>query len=302
MSEIRGLKLGLSFIPMDTLPRISFYKEMDFSFRQFFRLLRLRFSFRNNVTDSVANVDRRSVFNRKLYVPNRAYEPRSESPVLEQYIFLTTQIYKAHRDNCSSLPFTNIPLRDRQAVRKLGLRPDVVIARADKNLGIVLLNSTDYCKKVFDHLLDTNTYRCLTDKEASKCVADFLAQFTTLRKDHPSIFRQHSKFFSIYEQNWKYATFYLLIKIHKTPIVGRPIVASHSWITTGLSKWIDLTLNPIVTLLHSKSVLKDTISFVRLIEDLHIPTDDIMLVTLDVKNLYPSIPIDEGQTCLQNSC
>ncbi len=40
--------------------------------------------------------------------------------------------------------------------------------------------------------------------------------------------------------------FYLIIKVHKTPIVGRPICASIDTITYNASRWLDIIVQPLL--------------------------------------------------------
>ena len=71
----------------------------------------------------------------------------------------------------------------------------------------------------------------------------------------------------------------------------RPICSASSGPTEGLSKIVDTILQPIVPTL--PSFVKDSGHFCKIIEETLIP-DDAILVALDVKSLYPSIPQEEA--------
>jgi len=84
---------------------------------------------------------------------------------------------------------------------------------------------------------------------------------------------------------------YFLKKLHKTPISVRPIVSNINSPTVLLSQFMDILLKPLVeSKLH---ILKNSIQVIKEVEQLKIPADSL-LVTADVKSLYPSIPIEES--------
>jgi hypothetical protein len=91
------------------------------------------------------------------------------------------------------------------------------------------------------------------------------------------------------------AHLYCLPKLHKMqcmkpPLVGRPIAACHSWITTNISKVVGEMLNSV---LHEHpTILLDRTDLVSLVESAQV-TESTWLVTFDVESLYPSI--DQAQ-------
>lgn len=181
--ELRALKKGLNFVPMHTYTVSKHFRsDLEAAFNKYARVLHLRWHFRNN-SDSIANIDKRSLIHKKLYIPSNWLPP------------INQRFVSFH---------------------------------------------------------------------------DFLYSFI---------------------DSWSFPKFYLLIKIHKFPILGRPIISSVRWITTGLSKWLDYTLSPLLS--QFPTVLKDTITLIRFLENLTLP-DTFTLISLDVKNLYPSIPIMDG--------
>ena len=85
--------------------------------------------------------------------------------------------------------------------------------------------------------------------------------------------------------------FYILPKLHKNPIVGRPIVAGHSWITVGCSKLLTSLLKSIIPCF--PNVLKDSTSLIKIIESTTFDRN-MFLCTLDVVSLYTNIPVDHA--------
>jgi hypothetical protein len=96
------------------------------------------------------------------------------------------------------------------------------------------------------------------------------------------------KLFLKFATQAKLPSFYLTVKVHKSPPAGRPIVAANSWYTTGVSKYLGVKMQEIVSR-HPGTILADSFSLVKTLEATPIPPQ-ATLVTFDVENLYPSIP------------
>ena len=82
------------------------------------------------------------------------------------------------------------------------------------------------------------------------------------------------------------AKFHIIPKIHKNPMVGRPIAASHSYITRPISIFIDELTKPKI---HMPTVLRDSGELIQLLENTVLPNNDCFLVTADVVSLYPNV-------------
>ena len=78
---------------------------------------------------------------------------------------------------------------------------------------------------------------------------------------------------------------YIIPKIHKNPMVGRPIAASHSYITRPLSIFVDEYVKP---RLHMPTVLRDSGELIQALESIRLPPR-CFLVTADVVTLYPNV-------------
>ena len=91
------------------------------------------------------------------------------------------------------------------------------------------------------------------------------------------------------------AKFYVIPKIHKTPIVGRPIAASHSYITRPLSIFVDQLVKPKIQM---PTVLRDSSELILLLENTVLPSANCFLVTVDVVLLYPNVDIKKALVAL----
>ena len=68
--------------------------------------------------------------------------------------------------------------------------------------------------------------------------------------------------------------------------VGRPIAASHSYITRPISIFIDELVKPKIRM---PTVLRDSGELIQLLENMIFPNTDCFLVTADVVSLYPNV-------------
>ncbi|KAJ8026397.1 hypothetical protein HOLleu_34224 [Holothuria leucospilota] len=92
--------------------------------------------------------------------------------------------------------------------------------------------------------------------------------------------------------NTKPARFYLLPKIHKAGVPGRPVISCCGSPTEGISELVDWFIQPLVSSI--PSYVKDTNDFLVKIRALGPLAPNSLLVTVDVSALYPSIPHKDG--------
>lgn len=180
----------------------------------------------------------------------------------------------------------NISASHKQALSELQSNKEIIIKPADKNLGLTVLDREKYKAECLAHLMDTDVYQKLDPD-----IDLIMSELEVLLKQQPGG--------TISPEEWKYfftpppsgfcpALFYVIMKIHKSPAVGRPIAASHSWCTHHVSEWLDEKLRTIVS--KQKTFIKDSISLLLHLEELELPSD-CLLATYDVTALYPSIPL-----------
>lgn len=92
--------------------------------------------------------------------------------------------------------------------------------------------------------------------------------------------------------------FYLLAKIHKQPVKGRPIIPTQNWVTYNLSKWLAEELNSHVVT--SPYILRDSLDLIQSLElDESLKKElkgqpEVWLLSADVEALYPNINTARG--------
>ena len=93
-------------------------------------------------------------------------------------------------------------------------------------------------------------------------------------------------------RNSKPARFYLLPKVHKKGVPGRPVVSACGSATEGMSEIVDFFLQPYLPTMPSFIIHTD--DFIRRIRNIIDMPSYVLLVTFDVVSLFPSIPQDYG--------
>ena len=90
-------------------------------------------------------------------------------------------------------------------------------------------------------------------------------------------------------------------KIHKrlSSVPGRPVISNSSFFTENISAFLDHYLKPLAKKV--KSFVKDTNDFLKKLSALPKLSENILLCTVDVVGLYPSIPHKDGLESLETA-
>ena len=304
--EIALLNKGLSFSPTPKISLPELRSQMLKYFNEFAKSLRLKYSRaqsrrkrRNTINpppSTTATIYRRMKFLPPMN-PDTVVTRYSGFSQLETYIDNTKQSIVDNLTEIASNSKHNLTTTQKSAIHQLKqVRQDVIIKPADKNLGVVLMNTDDYVTQCLAHLTDKKTYRLITEYPTHHIKKQLLNTLTNYKQLLLLHDRRLYKYLCEPTSRSYIPRFYGIPKIHKefTTIPPlRPIVSQTQSLLTPSAKFIDHILQPIACsypdYLHDSSTLS-----VRL-QDTIVP-DNSFLVTLDVVNLYPSIPQEK---CLQ---
>jgi len=230
--------------------------------------------------------DKNSDYNPKLYVPNPSFIPAAASPAVEDKLAeIENKITNATLPRQRKI---NLSRGQNKLLKELRQRKDLVILKADKNLGPVLMLTSDYREMCQKHLR-TDTYQQIhTDKKTViKQLQDLAKQFhdeATYSKDNKII----TAGIQIKELNM----FYGLAKIHKPgELKPRPIISNAKGILGGLSKWLDVALQPHV--LNLKTYVRDSDQILEKIERIKHEAHH-QIFTFDVVSMYTSIDTNKA--------
>ena len=149
----------------------------------------------------------------------------------------------------------------------------------------------NYITEANRQLLDTNYYiRFINDPTSS-----YRKELKQLIKSFPLQFEQDNY---LIPENAKPGTFYMLPKIHKPNIPGRPIVSNIGCLTEHISGFVEEILKPYVQ--SAPSFILDTNDFLSKLKFLQTVPEKSILVTMDVRSLYTNITHEDGLRALRN--
>ncbi|KAG1041829.1 hypothetical protein G6F43_012029 [Rhizopus delemar] len=261
--------------------------------QDFTRRIRLKEYFKDNENQN---------FDPRFHVPSRSnwQPPPSKDPNIEKGL----RLLKANTFKLKYAPVNTSGLNSilPKPVMTFINNPDIVIKQADKNLGLTVIDKSWYINEGLTQLSNTSYYECTLEQIDVNIVQELVGNLSheatkllgLMQGLSPSLFtKQHFKFLEhSIEVNRNIPTFHLIPKIHKTPMAGRPIVPSHSWLTTGFSVWLDTILQKVLP--HRSYIIKDTTSLIHRLEGLSLPSNTpTWFITGDVSSMYTNIPTNE---------
>ena len=277
------LNKGLTFVPSHS--RINF-KTTNKEILNFERKLQLHYYFNSNNKNKGNNYGKVPNNNNNILQSNSNFWPKILNPQITQFCnILKSKIIKLHNNKYKP----NLTPKEILALKELRSNSNMVIKKGDKGAGIVILNTVDYINKINIQLQDSNTYTTLTEDTSSiiKKGADKLLLLLYNRNYINK--KQYNNLTSI---TYQCPIFYGVPKIHKTNCPLRPIVSQ----TLGPCRSLHTLIDKYLTFPEAQIpyLLKDTTSFLQLIENHKSINNNSILVTLDVVSLYTNIPQQEG--------
>lgn len=204
---------------------------------------------------------------------------------------------------------------DASFVRSLLHDRSITIKPADKNLGMVLVETSWYEAELKAMLANRITYakfegfitvngrqhKCSVKQLPAKLHEQLklLAKrfFAVLLHWHPQLAEKMNAFLErrITASTATLPSIYLLIKVHKASgLCGRPIVPSTRWVTTPASILADHLLQQIMREANIPWLVKDTKSLIVDLEQTPIAEREGVFITADIASLYTNIDTKMG--------
>ena len=276
--------MGLKFRPSLKPPTAA---QFDLQIKDFCRRVRLQALFADQPQDHD--------FNPRLYVPTGWNPPRQDFE-LEDKLFHLREELRRNIAECKPHWQENLTRQDRAELKELQRNRAVRVLPTDKNLGPALL-STDWVKnETLRHLQDELSYSKVTLEDWYVCRDNVIQRREQLMSTYCQfIVPSAARFLRSYDHFVTPAKFYVIPKIHKAPMVGRPIAASHSYITRPISIFVDELVKPKI---HMPTVLRDSSELILLLENTVLPSSNCFLVTANVVSLYPNVDIKKALVAL----
>ena len=291
------LSLGLKFI---IKPPPNLRKEILDSYSNFVRSIRLKNQFLGGNTLVAGGQP-------SIRIPNRSFVPSKAGKALENYI---TEVRYKLLENIQSVQKDihaqyKVPKIFSITINSLKKDSSILICNADKNLGICIVDREWYEKEALRLLQNNNnTYMKIPNMPHMDI---FIARIVQILEKHKKDNIKLREYFlqncTKDNSNKKYkgiSRFYLTIKIHKAPITVRPIVSSVGCFTYYISKYLDSILQRVLKTL--PSYLRNTNDLILFLES-QCPTlpNGYVLYTADIKDMYPSININDGLQLLKEA-
>ena len=282
------LGLGLKFIPT---PRINITKtELENTTERFERDIGLKIYFTGDESTDYDPTTLRGKSKWRAPLPPLEIDTRIQrfTKQIEQ-----TFIPRRTKPNLSRLQSTTL--------KQLKNNDNITILSADKGLGPVGVDTKQYIEWGLTHLLDTKTYSILQQDQATAesehlyhVICQWICKYRSqLGDDATRYIREHIE--KARKEPWGY--FYLLAKLHKTPVSTRPVCSDCASLPHSVGKWVDKQLQPIVR--KQRTYFRDSFELKRLLGHLDTLPPNACLFTYDAISMYTNIDTEECLLRLQ---
>ena len=298
------LGLGNKFIAIP--PYTTSLSELTEHLSRFRRDLSLRVHFS---TDDNGNDDTPPGYDSKLFLKSKWVPEDTPMEVEDRLRHFLNKISDRFRKRRTSK--MNLTLHERKLLEDIKADHSLVIALSDKGLGPCAVKLTRYIQDGLVHLEDDSTYIILSDDEAKRevlslsvSIKEWVAKYRAhmegekRRRPHAGAI-QHKAAEYIMEKTTNamlvdpYAYFYLLYKLHKTPIKTRPVSSQCSSVSFAIGQWVDEQLQPIAKTM--PGYFQDSFALKRCLNDVVLPPN-CSLFSMDAVSMYTSIDSD---ACLE---
>lgn len=153
----------------------------------------------------------------------------------------------------------------------------------DKNLGLAVFPIEWYDANVLVMLSDHKTYRHVTEIPTLELKDKLFDQLSSWRLP-PAMDR-----FIRRRTHTDVPEFHAIPKVHKTPWTLRPIVPSHSWVTSTTSSILDHLCQPLLE--HMPWIVASSKDVINQLEKVRAPTEQpVWILTGDMTAMYSNIP------------
>ena len=299
--EISLLNRGLKFVPTPKSPNIL---DLEIDIKEFIRKLKLKEFFYNNKNISENGETESIVVPKSDFIPYKVKSPALDAICLN---------LEHNAENLQRLvpknTVGNLSSKEEAALEALKRDEMLVIKRADKGGGIVIMDTDFYVGHMTTELNKKTVYKKHNENIDNK----LFGKVKKFVEDNKSILTKKERDYVI-DIEPTTANIYGLPKIHKSNLIKsaiqktsktfihlpRPsdlqfrfIIGGPNAPTNGLSTLLNILLFPFISKI--KSYIKDSTDFlVKLDRFENISLEDITLATVDISNMYGSITKNLG--------
>lgn len=154
----------------------------------------------------------------------------------------------------------------------------------DKNLGLAVITVDWYKEQIQVHLSNPKAY-LVSNLDIDELIEKLQAILqSSTWPDWIALWLQST--------TYELPSFYIIPKVHKSPWKSRPIIPSHSWITSRASEIVDYFLQKLLP--KFPWVLDSTKTFINKLREETNCLQDTWLISGDVTSMYTNIPPKEA--------
>lgn len=251
--------------------------DIDEAKKRLYRTVRNRWFFRDKTSKDYIP---------KFHVSNPYWQPPPASSRIEQGLeaamtVLDSQCSRALASMAlrpAALPFSSwAKVRDYLGSRRL------LVKLTDKNLGLAVFPVSWYDTLMLQMLADSTVYEHVTNIPVQKLVTELLEAVPSWRL--PANMAKYL----VRKVKLAVPEFHAIPKVHKTPWALRPIVPSHSWVTTSTSEVLDHLMQPLLE--HFPWIVESSKAVIHQIEKVRVESmQPVWIMTGDVTSFYTNIP------------
>ena len=223
----------------------------------------------------------------KRYPPPSNIEVELTLKKLKEDIIRT---YKSHRTSeC------NVTSQERQFLKELQKNDDIIIKQSDKCKGFVVMDRTAYVEKVHNILGDINSYETMDKNPVAKVEAQTKRIFKSVSKDKMT----ESTVKELTPNHSRTPVFYGLPKDHKPSVPLRPVISGCDGPTQKTSCLLERILKQLLKFVPTHLWnTQDFLNRMRTYQSSNGVPENAIFFSIDVVNLYGSIPLDEAITAV----
>ena len=162
----------------------------------------------------------------------------------------------------------NISNKEKTALRNLisAKNKNIVINDTDKNMGAADADKKDVVDECVRQLHEEKTYLKLTEEELKNIISEIQTKLKHTVESHlykGNCTKKEAEFLLSKMYIYDIPHFYIIWKILKNPIVGRPICAGYNWILTPASIFVGHFLKEFYS--KFENILTDSLSLVKIL-------------------------------------
>ena len=185
---------------------------------------------------------------------------------------------------------SNLLKEEYMALKALSRNKDIIVTRPDKGSGVVILDRSDYIRKVELILEDTSKFDLAKNQDIFKISRTIETRVRNYLRD--KVYKKNLIFEEVYKSLYPNGShigiLYGLPKCHKSGVPVRPICSAVGTATYDLGKFVANIIKPAAVNKHGTD-LDNTFQFVDQIKEQNL-TDHVM-VSFDVCSLFTNIPL-----------